>query len=331
MHDDEVKQPCRICGTPGPGISGMCCMSCGFIIQEHPSCPSCSSAMLPYATDRFRCVHCVWTGDQADLDATSVFRKRTGHRLADAPPSTPATLGRRGDDIYVNTAAGSIRLTTDASLKPGEFRLEQPSIVKQLCARCRTEFQFTSSDTNVDAVLAAHQERCFAVGDWVRWTPQPHCQDNWFEGEVIGTTHGRVDWILVNKTDLLAPSSRPIGEGVRVGSKIDPSVCPGAIRRIPRPGQEVATVDNPCDQFDVKYDGVTLLGLLIADENARRETPLHCMPLWYRINDGFTPAQRSAVSAHWSAQLRARIAARQEAERNAVVLEQDAEDIPWRE
>lgn len=74
----------------------------------------------------------------------------------------------------------------------------------------------------------------------------------------------------------------------------------------------------PVSPLDVKYDGVTLRDLLIDDERARRHEGTH---------PRFTPAQRAAVSAHWSAELRARVAAAKAKERERVVLDLDAEDM----
>jgi hypothetical protein len=80
--------------------------------------------------------------------------------------------------------------------------------------------------------------------------------------------------------------------------------------------------------LDDEIDGWKLQTLLDADECTRRETGPG-RPRCY-----FTPAQSAAVSAHWSAQLRAKVAASAEAdkerERNQVVLEHDVDDQPWR-
>lgn len=90
----------------------------------------------------------------------------------------------------------------------------------------------------------------------------------------------------------------------------------------------VAAIEVPApDPFDAVIDGVTLRTLLDGDEFNRRETSSH----WRAKR--MTPAQRAAVSAHWSAQLRAKVAA-SEAERQgrapSMVVEHDTEDLPWR-
>lgn len=57
----------------------------------------------------------------------------------------------------------------------------------------------------------------------------------------------------------------------------------------------------PVDPLDVKHDGVPLRILLSRDKTASHERPC--------ADRMFTPDQRAAVSAHWSAQLRAKVAA----------------------
>jgi len=77
---------------------------------------------------------------------------------------------------------------------------------------------------------------------------------------------------------------------------------------------------KPLDPLDVEYDGLTLRELLTCDELQRRE---YLSPPPRR---SWTPAQRAAVSAHWSAQLRAKVAATAELERNRVLV--DLQDEP---
>lgn len=81
---------------------------------------------------------------------------------------------------------------------------------------------------------------------------------------------------------------------------------------------------SSADPLDVWYDGVPLRTLL-EDDKLRRLDNAAAMARC-RCN---TSAQRAAVSAHWSADLRAKVTASRSAERNQVVLEQDAEDFEW--
>lgn len=79
------------------------------------------------------------------------------------------------------------------------------------------------------------------------------------------------------------------------------------------------------DPLDTKYDGVTLRVLLVAEGLQRHDqgdrVPLSRQPL--------TPIQRAAVSAHWSAQLRAKVEASKERARMTVMVDVDVEDEPW--
>jgi hypothetical protein len=97
------------------------------------------------------------------------------------------------------------------------------------------------------------------------------------------------------------------------------------VERNARPESLVA---KPADPLDVEYDGWTLRRLLECDKYARREVggrPRGTM-------DHATPAQRAAVSAHWSAELRSKVAASAAAEaahENRTTLDADPEDYPW--
>lgn len=73
--------------------------------------------------------------------------------------------------------------------------------------------------------------------------------------------------------------------------------------------------------LDVKYDGVTLR-LLVEQEEMRQRTERTLGSF-----EPFTPAQRAAVSAHWSAELRKRVEASKESDRERVVLDRDPEDL----
>lgn len=105
----------------------------------------------------------------------------------------------------------------------------------------------------------------------------------------------------------------------------------------PQTAAQPAT-STPTDPLDVKYDGVTLRELLAKDEKHRREERRWCMKdpgdsveKIYRhyYPDEFepTPAQRAAISAHWSSELRARVDVAKQKEREQVVSEYD-EDRP---
>lgn len=85
------------------------------------------------------------------------------------------------------------------------------------------------------------------------------------------------------------------------------SICSGRV--------EAAALSDP---LDVEYDHVKLRTLLAIDESRRTEVQFVYA---YRP---FTAAQRAAVSAHWSAELRAKVRASAAAEQRRVVV--DLED-----
>lgn len=251
------------------------------------------------------------------------------------------------------------------------------------CARCAAPLDAT------DAAVKAHEERCFAIGDRVRWDGLMDAggqTDRWAEGEIVAMPTGGKGHI-----------------GVRVSASSDPHFAPvvhmtpcndsgiPAIRRIPRPEQAVvpmphrrdpyppdlterfaqlvkkhvadaplpahwAKVDSypasgvklytelveaakrgsitfdahpievgvslvfldpaPPNPLDVKHDGVTLRELIRQDtENTQHDRLTMTGVSAWRL----TPAQRAAVSDHWSAALRDRVAASKERERLSVI------------
>jgi hypothetical protein len=114
------------------------------------------------------------------------------------------------------------------------------------------------------------------------------------------------------------------------------------------PAPTPATTPRPIDPLDVEYDGISLRLLLEWDEQDRAESPSRncgicsltfAEHVWNpgRTCEAFamgsTEAQRAAVSAHWSAQLRAKVQASEDARKArepSVVAEVDADDLPWK-
>jgi len=219
-----------------------------------------------------------------------------------------------------------------------------PISVTNTCARCSHPFT-SKPDGFVDEALeneiAAHQERCLIVGDWLRFEHGKR----WIEGPVTTlfnamghaeirterqsgmeyyTESGRYSFNWPDRVGSLRRILRP-GQDVRfaktAGKPEDCANCGEHIRNhyggteyrcSPKSLVESACADHTAvakSPAPTLYDGVPLALLLEKDETQRRET-------WdgYR----FTPSQRAAISAHWSAQLRAKIAASAEAERLTV-------------
>lgn len=75
----------------------------------------------------------------------------------------------------------------------------------------------------------------------------------------------------------------------------------------------------PIDPLDAKYDGISLRDLLERDRQRRTEDPSSA----WRPHVRPTPTQCAAVSAHWSQELRAKIAAAKQKDRNQVTMDDD--------
>ena len=86
---------------------------------------------------------------------------------------------------------------------------------------------------------------------------------------------------------------------------------------LPRDVAVKSVPPKPVDPLDVEYDGITLRVLLERDRQRRTEDPDSA----WRSHVRPSPAQRAAVSAHWSAELRAKVKASAERERNTVVVD----------
>lgn len=71
-------------------------------------------------------------------------------------------------------------------------------------------------------------------------------------------------------------------------------------------GDHVPHCTPPPDPLDAEINGEVLRALIVRDEVCRREG---CSGWFPPMSSEFTPAQREAVSAHWSAQLRAKVPA----------------------
>lgn len=93
-----------------------------------------------------------------------------------------------------------------------------------------------------------------------------------------------------------------------------------AARRIADADKKLLYSCRDAPPLDVEHDGVTLRGLLDLDEERRRGDKANVDHL-RMYGRPFTPAQRDAISAHWSAQLRAKVAASAERERSRVVVD----------
>lgn len=157
-----------------------------------------------------------------------------------------------------------------------------------------------------------------AVGDCVRWT-SPASAALWADGRITvihdnaeGPSSGPPETCVmrIERVSLAWSADKPPTGSHQVLLK--------HIRRIVQ-HPSVAAAQPPADPLDVIHDGVSLRNLMLAPQIAFTQAQRSALA-----------AQRAAVSAHWSAELRARIAstrAASSARRPSVTYcELDAED-----
>lgn len=212
-------------------------------------------------------------------------------------------------------------------------------------------------------IRSAQPDEPISVGDWVRWEREP-CGDRpvaWIEGEVfhvseaigddrtyrigvvrsqgfrvggqpvVGVHRAKVtrierrpgeSWTASAGRDSVEVSRDPISDQWRAFYKDAMAASVEEIREhLKGLGWSVAWNDEPVDPLDVEHDGVTLRDLIEIDRMHRQES----FGATQR-RDWFTPSQRAAISAHWSAELRAKVEATKAKERERVVLDLDVED-----
>lgn len=229
------------------------------------------------------------------------------------------------------------------------------SAVTTTCARC--------SATIDPAAVEQHHAVCFRVGDWVRWEVERSAGMRWIEGELlwISKAIGDDKTVRIRVADSLGYAlhqdltvglyranlrhiQRPgqVGwqfrcQGDRGGKQCERYAGPPADMGWRCPDHELQDAMEAMEQFtpilppevdplDVEYDGWKLRDLLEAEEHSRHEGKTD--NVGWAMAGGWrcaTPAQRAAVSAHWSAELRARISAAMERERLTVRVDDQGE------
>lgn len=176
------------------------------------------------------------------------------------------------------------------------------TIASHRCARCNATLD--------EASVEGHGERCFVVGDWVRWERDG---DSWAEGELlwIGDMHG-------HPFAMVRVASGAFGDGS------DQKLGVKWLRRIQRTASEPESIKERV----TLYDGLDSISCWYkwCDNRACLERGA---PLLYKM----TPAQiaaakgrQFAISEQHSEQLRARIDAARERERVRV---QAPDDDAW--
>ncbi len=327
-----------------------------------------------HGSDEVKCERCAKMCALAygpdDYDALSGWMERHHHRCA---PVTGAALDEARD------------------IERQRFELarqrDDRAATSTTCARCHHAFTARPDgfvDEALDNEIAEHRERCFVVGQNIRWQADPN---SWADGAVLSLSESlAIVKVWAVSREWTAFYACPLVGQTRGVARVD-------IRRIPRPGQEVSrdgtwrcqgrTAGSQCsetmladgkpypmgwrcskhdacttyvgdgdwcafctigpskhrkasksivplddmlaDELDTKYDGVTLRDLLLQDALIRRDSQIR--HAWFVIQDcKWTDTQRAAISAHWSAQLRARVQASSEQERCRVRVELQCEE-----
>lgn len=274
--------------------------------------------------------------------------------------TTPGEMVRFLDDVKEQIA--SLKRKHAESRQPDPV----PTSVTHSCAACSVEFPHVG-EREVEVWFAKHGKVCerrpLGVGDRVRWTSSDGRR--WLDGQIVAEmNHSDVrvtckefggEWFGSPETGYsysLARAQcrripRPVDE-VKAGpvgfaeQGCDPEMCANCGEHIrnhyggteyrcnPKSLIESVCADHTAspppvtspDPLDVVIDGDPLRHLLACDELSRREG--------YRFSPSL--AQRAAVSAHWSAELRLKVAASDAARKErevTVVIGLDGEDFPW--
>lgn len=205
----------------------------------------------------------------------------------------PTSIHVRATSIYEESSAAAYMRGMKAWMS---YMREHIPAVPLLftCARCNATLDVSVVQPCLDEIMAAHHDRCFVVGDYVRWERDG---DSWIEGEVL--------WL----GDRMGyPFARVrVDRGSFGDDGTDQSLGVKYLRRIERPGPTL-------------YDGLTAEQCLQIYTMNQRNEGIHVV---------LTPAQLTAARDLWSQQLYARIATARARGRLTMCIEQDAEDTPW--
>lgn len=204
------------------------------------------------------------------------------------------TVGGRFDAVHTLASYGAITAEQAREL------LEMPKVEPPKTCECF-------------AANLCDEHRPIAVGDYVRGTGTAYGKPYWFEGTVETAYDCGLSDGSRGVSIRIARGSANYAPGDRIAY-----ANPANLKRVeplaPEPGK-------PVDPLDVEYDGVTLREWLERDRFNQQEPARLAHPFTIK------PAARAAISAHWSAELRARVAAAKTKERERVVLDIDAEDL----
>lgn len=324
---------------------------------------------------------------QDNLERRSMYALApVGHELAVAEHLARAIAVKHGPGRWWSTG-GCVGHCGDDGMVPGGDFGGVPYVILRAyyfhdpsCARCSVPLAISEDLSNASIELAAHKDRCFLLGDRVRWNAGMHPGRSWADGKVCGIdlSAGRITMrVTAVSKEWMAAQACPVPGGMctapmieirhanapteadaeaaeavsrqheravaeLAGNRIDPArvlggmasartaavavwaageaarreaFAPRALQTGATPeqiaehikgiGWDVAWADEPApDPLDVEHDGYQLRFLLKMSAAARRDNVTAS-----RFVEAMTPAQRAAVSAHWSAELRAKVAA----------------------
>jgi hypothetical protein len=207
--------------------------------------------------------------------------------------------------VVVTNSGSKITVKSDASVPPGEMRIEQTADMKGKDGwGVRVDRCDQRRGSGRCVLDSSHRDRGWhhlneAGDEWGCYGPDSASPTR-TSYRSASTPAGRVEAVLA-----MAQQGAITAEAAR------------ELLEMPEAPQVTAP---PVDPLDVEYDGVRLRTLLTYDESHRRESFGAARP--HR-----TEVQRAAVSSHWSAELRAKVSASKEHERQRVVLDIGPEDL----
>jgi len=213
----------------------------------------------------------------------------------------------------VNAVAGYVEVIAGPSCPRGTVHA---------CWRCKCGALFTDNRSRLGKCEACLMRRAAGLSRMLKDMPRihkevtPHLD---FQGERLAWPAPMTTAPAPNEPQKLCPlcgKLRPFSTVVMSGTSVEVIGCECV-------SSKCMMMAPAVDPLDVEYDGVTLRDLLYLDADWRLEMRF--------IGPGgpgrmLSPAQRAAISAHWSAELRAKVAAAREHERCQLVL--DVEDWP---
>lgn len=189
-------------------------------------------------------------------------------------------------------------------------------------------------DVAIDAVDLAYQSMAKEIEEACAFALAPYMTkeeaDSWpYVGRKMSdVAQDAISGVSAALDEFVATSDGDLVNGGMISSTVDRSGR--RIKWIKSIRFDVIVGHVSDDPLDVKHDDVSLRMLIARDEKLRTGgyDLVGASPV-----PPFTPAQRAAISAHWSAELRTKVEAKRKAdaerERTQVVVDADPEDFSW--